>query len=519
MGTTNAIISVSDKTGLIDFARFLAENGVTLHSTGGTAQALLEAGIDVVKIAEVTGFPEIMDGRVKTLHPRIFGGLLARRDNPQHLSEAAAHAIPLFDFVIVNLYPFADTIRKKSATLADAIENIDIGGVSLIRAAAKNHTAVAVVTRPEHYALVQRDMEQHGGTVSPELRRLLAVHAFAETATYDAQIQRYFAGQFSEAETLPEHLILPLEKVRDLRYGENPHQRAALYYQRTTRDTGVANARQLQGKELSYNNLMDADAAFHIAAAFGRPAAAIIKHANPCGVACAGKLFDAYKLALATDPISAFGGIVAVNTLVDEATAREMANIFTEVIIAPEFSREAVEIFAQKKNLRLLSLGSNHHRESDDLEVRPISGGILLQDRDLKPDNEAGFEVVSKRTPSEDEWRAMLFGWKVVRWVKSNAVIYVKEERTLGIGAGQMSRVDASQLAIDKAAAAGLDLAGSVVASDAFFPFADGVEAAARAGATAVIQPGGSVRDAEVIEAANAHNMAMVFTRIRHFRH
>lgn len=516
---SNALISVTNKNGILEFAKELVIQGINIYSTGGTARMLREAGLNVHEVSELTGFPEIMDGRVKTLHPKVFGGILARRKNSNDLTEAAEFGIPFFDFIIVNLYPFSDTIRKNNFAHQDAIENIDIGGVSLIRAAAKNYEDVAVVTSPAQYQTVIAELKSSRGKLSLETRRELATQAFRETARYDAQIHSYFSSLAKTPRKFPPNIEFSFEKVTDLRYGENPHQQAALYKTTNIDRPGLVNAKQLQGKELSYNNIMDADTALNLVREYSRPTIAILKHANPCGVACTENLVDAYKLALATDNVSAFGGIVGSNREIDAETAMAIAEIFTEVVIAPGFSAGALEILAAKKNLRLLQTDAFSQPQRNELELKVVSGGVLLQDKDLQPDDETAFKVATKRRPSEAEWQSLLFGWKVVKWVKSNAVIFARDERTLGIGAGQMSRVDASRIAAEKAKFAELDLSGSVVASDAFFPFADGIETTAKAGATAVIQPGGSIRDEEVIEAANKHNLAMVFTGIRHFRH
>lgn len=514
-----ALISVSDKTGVVELAKFLAGLEVEICSTGGTAKLLQEAGLQVTLIADITEFPEIMDGRVKTLHPKIFGGILANRQDANHRAQAEELQLPLFDLVVVNLYPFADTIERAGPTLAAAIENIDIGGVTLIRAAAKNHQDVAIVTAPEQYAALQQEMERTGGLIAAETRKTLAVQAFAETAIYDARIHDYFHKTYNGPEELPRRFAMPLEKERDLRYGENPHQKAAQYRDLRLKKAGVLAAQQLHGKELSYNNLADADAAYQLVRSFQTPAAVIVKHANPCGVATAAKLLDAYERALATDSLSAFGGIVGLNREVDPQTAEQITGIFTEVVVAPGYTPAALDILRTKKNLRLLEISDFDSAPEREFQLQHISSGILLQDKDLQPDDDKTFEIVSQRPPSDNEWQSLLFGWKVVRWVKSNAIVYTRGMQTIGIGAGQMSRVDASELAVAKARKAGLTTQGTVVASDAFFPFADGIEAAAAAGATAVIQPGGSVRDAEVIDAADRHKMAMVFTRMRHFRH
>ena len=516
---SNALISVSDKTGIAEFAKALAGFGVRLYSTGGTARLLRESQLTVTDVSELTGFPEIMSGRVKTLHPKVFGGILARRKNHNDTSEARSHEIPFFDFVVVNLYPFAETIRKTDFTHDQALENIDIGGVSLIRAAAKNYRDVAILTSPEQYRPVIETMKRTGGQLPQDIRRELALHAFRETSSYDAHIQNYFSEISPDEKAFPQRLLLSYEKASDLRYGENPHQQAALYKTSGNAGATLVSAKQLHGKALSYNNIMDADTALNLAKEYSQPTIAILKHANPCGVASAEKLAIAYERALATDPVSAFGGIVGANREIDAGTANAIAKVFTEVVIAPAFSAAALEILTAKKNLRLLQTAAFVQPPRQEMEIKVVSGGVLLQEKDVQPDDEAAFEVVSKRTPSEAEWQAMLFGWRTEKWVKSNAVLFAKNQQTLGIGAGQMSRVDSSRIAVEKAKIAGLHLSGSIVASDAFFPFADGVETAASAGATAVIQPGGSIRDAEVIEAADKHNMAMVFTGIRHFRH
>lgn len=514
-----ALVSVADKTGLKDLATGLHDLGFEIYATGGTAKTIRAASLPVRDIAEMTGFPEILGGRVKTLHPRIFGGLLAMRDQPDHVADIEKHGILLFDLVAVTLYAFAQTVAREEANLAEAIENIDIGGVALLRAAAKNHKFVTVLSRPEQYEAVLQEMRESAGEVSSQTRRQLATDAFATTASYDAIIHDYFAKTFDSKDQFPEQIILPFAKVQALRYGENPHQRAAVYRDLRRSPAGILSARQLHGKALSYNNFGDAEAALQIVSSFSVPAAAVVKHANPCGVAVAPQLAAAYRDALETDPLSAFGGIVGLNKPVDEETATEIAKIFTEVVVAPGFAPGALKILQGKKNLRLLQIPDIQSPAAHELQFAHLTSGILLQDKDLYPDDDTKFEIVSGRKPDEAEWSSLLFGWTVVRWVKSNAIVFTRGARTLGIGAGQMSRVDAALLAIEKAARAGLALKGSVVASDAFFPFADGIEAAAKAGATAVIQPGGSVRDDEVVAAADACGMAMVFTGRRHFRH
>ncbi len=511
-----ALVSVSDKTGLAEFAKELHQLGVEIISTAGTARALKEAGVPVIEISEFVGFPEMLDGRVKTLHPKIHGGLLYVRGNANHEKQLAAHGIKSIDLVVVNLYPFEKTVAKPAVTLHEAIENIDIGGPSMLRSAAKNHASVTVVIDPADYAGVLREIREHDGNTSEEFRAKLAVKAFETTARYDGAIAAFLGKAASGAPTprFPETLNLSLKKVQDLRYGENPHQGAALYG-----DFGK-HFQQLHGKELSYNNILDLTAAAELVAEFEDPTAAIIKHTNPCGVGSAPTLRDAWALACETDKRSPFGGIIAVNRPLDAAIARAITEIFSEAIVAPEFQPEALAILQKKKNLRLLlNLGV----PGSPLAIRSVTGGLLVQDRDTRLVSAADIKVVTKREPTQAERHALLFAWRVVKHVKSNAIVYAtvdgNKSRTLGIGAGQMSRVDSSKIAIWKAKEAGLDLKGSVVASDAFFPFPDGVIAAAEASATAVIQPGGSVRDAEVIAAANERNMAMVFTGVRHFRH
>jgi phosphoribosylaminoimidazolecarboxamide formyltransferase/IMP cyclohydrolase len=517
-----ALMSVSDKTGLVEFARFLVGRGVEILSTGGSARALRQAGIAVVEVSDHTGFPEMLDGRVKTLHPKIHGGILGIRGNAEHRAAMAAHGIAAIDLVVVNLYPFESTIAA-GAPFDDCIENIDIGGPALIRAAAKNHADVAVVVDPEDYALIEQAMTAQNGATDLALRRRLAATAYARTGAYDAAIAGWFAGQLGE--TFPRRIAVGARLQQTLRYGENPHQAAALYLSGSPRP-GVATARQLQGKELSFNNINDTDAAFELVAEFDRPAVAIIKHANPCGVAVGADIAEAYGKALACDPVSAFGGIVAVNRPLDGATAAEIAKLFTEVVIAPEADESARSVFATKKNLRLLVAGGLPDPAEQAMTLRSIAGGYLLQSRDSGRVAESDLKVVSKRPPTAQELADMLFAFCVAKHVKSNAIVYAKGGATVGIGAGQMSRVDSSRIAAWKsreaALAAGLEEAGvvgSVVASDAFFPFPDGLLAAAEAGATAVIQPGGSMRDAEVIAAADEKGLAMVFTGMRHFRH
>ena len=510
-----ALLSVSDKTGLVAFAEALASAGVELISTGGTARALRESGLKPVEISDYTGFPEMLDGRVKTLHPKVHGGLLYIRGNDSHEAAARAHGIPPIDLVVVNLYPFEQTVAKPGVRLHDAIENIDIGGPSMLRSAAKNHESVTVVVDPTDYANVLDQIRAGGGT-SLELRRKLAAKVFARTAATDAAIAAYLSGVFEPAGTgLPKSLSIQAPLAQTLRYGENPHQAAALY--------GRFNDffRQLQGKELSYNNILDLTAAANLIVEFAEdgPTLAILKHTNPCGVGHGASLRAAWDAAFATDRQAPYGGIIAVNRILDGECAEAIAGIFSEVIVAPEFAPEAMDILGKKKNLRLLRLLEAPVRGGS-WDVRSVGAdSFLVQERDLETATAGGLKIVTRRKPTREEEAAMLFGWRVVKHVKSNAIVYAKPDRTLGIGAGQMSRVDASRIAVWKAGEAGLSLRGSVVCSDAFFPFADGLVAAAEAGATAAIQPGGSVRDAEVIAAADERNLAMAFTGTRHFRH
>jgi phosphoribosylaminoimidazolecarboxamide formyltransferase/IMP cyclohydrolase len=522
---TRALLSVSDKTGLVEFARALAEFGVDLVSTGGTAKALKEAGLDVADVADLTGFPEMMDGRVKTLHPGVHGGLLAIRANKEHVAAMQAHKIKPIDLLVVNLYPFEETVAK-GADYDDCIENIDIGGPAMIRAAAKNHADVTVVVEATDYAAVLDELTAHAGMTSLELRQRLAAKAYARTAAYDAAISNWFAETLKD--DAPDYRAFGGRLVQPLRYGENPHQSAAFYKTPGARP-GVASARQMQGKELSYNNINDTDAAYECVAEFDAkrtPACVIVKHANPCGVAEGSSLLEAYKKALACDSTSAFGGIVALNRTLDAEAARAIVEIFTEVIIAPDATEEAIAIVAAKKNLRLLLAGGLPDPRANGLTVKSVAGGLLVQSRDNAVVDDMALKVVTKRAPTAAELNDLRFAFRVAKHVKSNTIIYAKDLATVGIGAGQMSRVDSARIAARKAedAAKELGLAapmtkGSVVASDAFFPFADGLLVTIEAGATAVIQPGGSMRDNEVIEAADKHGIAMVFTGTRHFRH
>ncbi|WP_119169311.1 bifunctional phosphoribosylaminoimidazolecarboxamide formyltransferase/IMP cyclohydrolase [Algihabitans albus] len=512
-----ALLSVSDKHGLIDLARALHDGGVELISTGGTAKAIAEAGLPVGEVAETTGFPEILDGRVKTLHPLVHGGLLGKRSDPTHTEQMAAHGIQPIDLLVVNLYPFRETVARGGDFQA-CIENIDIGGPAMIRAAAKNHGAVAVLTDPADYPALLAELAAEGGRTGAALRRRLAAAAFSHTAGYDAAVSGWFAQQLGDP--LPKEIALAGTRVETLRYGENPHQEAAFYRAGKARP-GVATAEQLQGKQLSYNNINDTDAAFELVAEFERPAVAIIKHANPCGVAEGESLSGAYAQALACDPVSAFGGIIAVNRSLDAATAEKIAELFAEVVIAPEVEGDARDLLASKKNLRLLITGGLPDPAEAGTTAKTVSGGLLVQSRDSGRIAADQLRAVTRRQPSEAEIADLLFAFRVAKHVKSNAIVYARSGATLGIGAGQMSRVDSARIAAIKAEQAfGAGAAkGCVVASDAFFPFADGLLAAVEAGATAVIQPGGSVRDEEVIAAADDAGLAMVFTGLRHFRH
>ena len=511
-----ALLSVSDKSGLVDFATALVKQfGYRLLSTGGTAKLLAEKGLPVTEVSQHTGFPEIMEGRVKTLHPKIHGGLLCRRDKADHLAQAAKNDIALIDLVVVNLYPFEQTVAKPHVEFEEAIENIDIGGPSMLRSAAKNHESVTVVCDPADYASVIAAFAAPAELGA--LRRRLALKVFQRTGAYDTAIAAYLQAEADGPDLaalggFPEKLSLNYGKAQTLRYGENPHQQAALY------GTFHEHFQQLQGKELSYNNILDITAATYLIGEFERPTVAILKHTNPCGVASADTLEEAWEQAFATDRQAPFGGIIIVNQTLGGDLAKTIAEIFTEVIIAPRFSDEALAIFGKKKNLRLMIAKEGIGPDSLQ-EVRSVIGGVLLQDRDKILGNPRDFKVVTKRQPTAEEWAGMLFGWKIGKHVKSNSIVYCRGERTLGVGAGQMARVDSSRIAVWKAGEAGLDLKGSVVASEALFPFADGLIAAADAGATCAIQPGGSVRDEEVIKAADDRGLAMVFTGIRHFKH
>ncbi|MBX9904180.1 MAG: bifunctional phosphoribosylaminoimidazolecarboxamide formyltransferase/IMP cyclohydrolase [Burkholderiales bacterium] len=514
-----ALISVSDKAGILEFARGLAAFGVTLLSTGGTAKMLRDAGLKVTEVADYTGFPEMLDGRVKTLHPKIHGGLLGRRDVPAHVEAMKQAGIPGIDLVVVNLYPFTQTIAKPGCPLAEAIENIDIGGPAMVRSAAKNHEHVAVVTDPADYAGLLKEMQSTGGALGAETRFQLACKAFSHTAAYDGAISNYLTALQADGkrDVFPARLNLQLDRVQTLRYGENPHQHAAFYRDLPPAPGSLAAYRQLQGKELSYNNIADADAAWECVKTFDAPACVIVKHANPCGVAIAADIATAYNKALATDPTSAFGGIIAVNRALDAATAQAISKLFVEVIIAPQVLPDALAALSGKANIRVLEVpltpGANH------FDLKRVGGGVLVQTPDGMNVTAAQLKVVTKTKPSDGQLSDLLFAWRVAKFVKSNAIVFCGNGATLGVGAGQMSRVDSARIASIKAENAELKLAGSVVASDAFFPFRDGVDVVAAAGAKAMIQPGGSLRDEEVIAAADEHGIAMVFTGFRHFRH
>ncbi|MEZ5428157.1 MAG: bifunctional phosphoribosylaminoimidazolecarboxamide formyltransferase/IMP cyclohydrolase [Pyrinomonadaceae bacterium] len=543
-----ALLSVSDKTGIVELARSLADFGVELISTGGTARALREAGLEVTEVAEVTGFPEMMDGRVKTLHPKIHGAFLALRDNAEHLSAMKTHGIEPIDLVVINLYPFEQTIEKNGVSLEEAVEQIDIGGPAMIRSASKNWRDVAVLTDAGLYPAILEEMGETGGSLSLKTRQRLAALAYTRTSYYDLAISGYLAEQLDaddldfleplnpfgnlafveidelledeteeaeEGEDLEDFLSVEIEKVADLRYGENPHQKAALY--ETGEQGGIAHAEQLHGKEMSFNNYVDAEAAWNLVQDFDELACAIIKHTNPSGVGTGEDNLQAHQRALATDPVSAFGGIVALNRKADAEVAEAINKIFTEVVIAPDFDDEALEIFRKKKNLRVLRVEKNER--ADPFEYRSISGGFLVQNRDVLKITAEDLKVVTERVPTEEEIQALLLAWKVCKHVKSNAIVFANRFQTVGVGAGQMNRVDSVRIAAMRAEKTDLDLKNTVLASDAFFPFRDNVDEAAKFGITAIIQPGGSMRDDESIKAANEHGLAMVFTGVRHFKH
>lgn len=515
MAIRKALISVSDKTGVVEFARQLASMGIEIISTGGTASLLKEAGVPVIGISEVTGFPEILDGRVKTLHPNIHSGLLAVRDDVSHQQQLAELQIEPIDLVVVNLYPFKQTIAKPDVTFAEAIENIDIGGPTMLRSASKNHAFVTVVVDAADYEGVLAEIKEQGDT-SLETRKRLAAKVFRHTAAYDSLISRYLSEQVGEL--LPESYTVTYEKAQDLRYGENPHQQAAFYREPLAPQGTITTAEQLHGKELSYNNINDADAALAIVSEFTEPAVVAVKHTNPCGVGIGSSIKEAYEKAYEADPVSIFGGIVAANRPIDKDTALLLKEVFLEIVIAPDFTQEALEVLTEKKNLRLLRLPQSTAKNANkqNFRIAPVAGGMLIQDYDTKQVNLDELTVVTERKPSEEEMVQLAFAWKVVKHVKSNAIVLAKDNMTIGVGAGQMNRVGSATIAIEQA---GDKVQGSVMASDAYFPMADTVEAAAKAGVTAIIQPGGSIRDQESIDACNRFGIAMIFTGVRHFKH
>jgi phosphoribosylaminoimidazolecarboxamide formyltransferase/IMP cyclohydrolase len=515
---TRALISVSHKEGVLDFAKGLAQLGIEILSTGGTAKMLRDGGVKVKDVSEFTGFPEMLDGRVKTLHPKVHGGLLGRRSNPEHMQQWKQHGIEPIDLVVVNLYPFEQTVAKPGCTLEDAIENIDIGGPAMLRSAAKNYTDVAVVVSPRDYGRVLEELRKTG-EVSPKTRFELCRTVFLHTARYDSAISAWLNNQVPDDEKtrFPNILTLQFEKVQNLRYGENPHQQGAFYREFGVKEPCVAHAKQLQGKEMSFNNFLDANSALELVKEYAETAAVIVKHNNPCGVAVAPGLVDAYRKARDCDPVSAFGGVIAFNRMVDLDTARELTATFVEVVVAPEFAPDALDELKKKKDLRLLDIGPTVNGKPDGMDLKRVVGGLIYQDRDLgKLADIRTLSVATARKPTDAEYDALAFAWKVCKHVKSNAIVFAAQDRTIGIGAGQMSRLDSVRIAVMKAQSS---LKGTVLASDAFFPFRDGLDEAAKAGVTAVIQPGGSIKDEEVITAANEHGIAMVMTGMRHFRH
>jgi len=514
-----ALISVSDKSGIVEFAKSLQQFGIAILSTGGTARMLADSGVSITEVGDYTGFPEMLDGRVKTLHPKIHGGILARRDVPEHMQALSKLNIPMIDMVVVNLYPFRETVAKPECTLDEAIENIDIGGPSLLRGAAKNFRHVAVVTDPGDYRELISEMQSANGAIGLGTRYNLAQKAFSHTAVYDSAISNYLTATTLAGEhaAFPRRLNLNFVKVQDLRYGENPHQNAAFYRELSPAAGSLSNYTQLQGKELSYNNIADSDAAWECVKTFEQPACVIIKHANPCGVAVARDALQAYRLAFATDPTSAFGGIIAFNRELDAQTAAAVIQQFVEVLIAPAIGTEALKVLSQKTNIRVLQLALEKGANQQDF--KRVGGGLLVQTPDNLNIGESQLKVVTKKQPTPQQIADLLFAWRVAKFVKSNAIVFARNGQTLGVGAGQMSRVDSARIASIKAQNAGLSLQGSVVASDAFFPFRDGVDVVVQAGAAAVVQPGGSMRDDEVVAAADEHGIAMVFTGVRHFRH
>ena len=515
---TRALISVSHKDGILDFAKGLEKLGIEILSTGGTAKLLRDGGVKVKDVSEFTGFPEMLDGRVKTLHPKVHGGLLGRRSNPEHMRQWKQHGIEPIDLVVVNLYPFEQTVAKPGCSLEDAIENIDIGGPTMLRSAAKNYTDVAVVVSPRDYGRVLEEIRKTGA-VSLKTRFELCRTVFLHTARYDSAISAWLNNQVPEEEKtrFPNILTLQLEKVQNLRYGENPHQQGAFYREFGVKEPSVSHAKQLQGKEMSFNNYLDANSALELAKEYAETAAVIVKHNNPCGVAVAAALVDAYRKARDCDPVSAFGGVIAFNRMVDLDTARELTATFVEVVVAPEFAPDALEELKKKKDVRLLDIGSTVRGTAEGMDLKKVAGGLIYQDRDLgRIADIRTLAVATARKPTDAEYEALAFAWKVCKHVKSNAIVFTAQDRTVGIGAGQMSRLDSVRIAVMKAQS---PLKGTVLASDAFFPFRDGLDEAATAGATAVIQPGGSLKDEEVIKAANEHGIAMVMTGMRHFRH
>ncbi len=514
---TRALISVSYKRGIIEFSKVLAGHGVEILSTGGTAKLLREAGLTIKDVSEFTGFPEMLDGRVKTLHPKVHGGLLGMRSNPEHVAKMQEHGIENIDMVVVNLYPFEATVAKEGCSLEDAIENIDIGGPTMLRSAAKNYPDVTVLVDSSDYATVLDEMRDNDGAVSAKTNFNLAVKVFQHTAAYDGAISNYLGSRLTdEGQEYPPTYTLQVKKAQDLRYGENPHQTAAFYVESGVTEPCVSNAQQLQGKELSFNNIIDLDAAIETVKEFEQSAAVIIKHTNPCGAALADSPLTAYLKARECDPVSAFGGIVGFNRTVDADTARELTSTFLEAVIAPGYTDEALDIFTAKKNVRVMQVPLLDSYTPKGYDLKRVTGGLIIQGRDFGMINSLDCRVVTERTPSPSEYEALDFAWRVCKHVKSNAIVFTNRDQTVGIGAGQMSRVDSSKIAVQKAL---LPTHGTVLASDAFFPFRDGVDAAAEAGVTAIIQPGGSVRDEEVIKAANEHGIAMIFTNMRHFRH
>ena len=512
MRITRTLISVYNKAGVVELAKGLQELGIEIISTGGTAKVLKENGVKVRDISEITGFPEMLDGRVKTLHPKVHGGILALRDKEEHIQELRKHNIAPIDLVVVNLYPFEETIRS-SAAIEDAIENIDIGGPAMLRSAAKNYRYVAVVANPKEYGNVLEELRENDCALSDETRERLAVDAFAHTARYDTIISNFLRSKLG-IEGFPELLTTSYKKIQDLRYGENPHQKAA-FYGDDIKESGVVNARKLWGKELSYNNILDLEASLETVRELENPACVIIKHNNPVGVATSERILDAYKLAHQTDPVSAFGGVVALNREVDRDTAQEMSSVFLEAIIAPKFSREALDILTKKKNIRLLEVEMKPNQRGGE-EIKSVRGGLLVQERDVKGLEVGDLKIVTKRGPTDGEMKSMLFAFEIVKHCKSNALVFAKGEKTVALGFGQPSRIDAARIGVYKG---GENVKGSAVASDGFLPFRDVVDVVADGGATAIIQPGGSIRDAEVIEAANQHGITMVFTGVRHFKH